>query len=98
MINIGGVGGAFYTSGLILANFIAKQLYRAALISDLFMVQVESQKPHPSYVAYKKEEDITTQENANIKPPFPEVDYLGSIRPNQYDLFAQQKKNIEINN
>lgn len=50
-VEIGGISRATYIAGLILAHFAAQQLYKAALISELFMVQAESKKPHASYIS-----------------------------------------------
>ena len=49
LIDIGGISRAFIISGLIVSTFAAVHLYKAALIKDLFMVQVESRDPHPTF-------------------------------------------------
>lgn len=50
LVDIGGISRATYVAGLILAHFAALQLYKAALISELFMIQGASKPAHPSYI------------------------------------------------
>ena len=38
LVDIGGISRATYVAGLLLAHFAALQLYKAALISELFMI------------------------------------------------------------
>ena len=63
LIDLGGISRAFYTGGFILAHFIAKHLYKAALISDLFMVQEEGKKPHPTYEPFITRADLDKDDN-----------------------------------
>ena len=37
-VEVGGISRATYIAGLIFAHFFANQLYKAALVSELFMV------------------------------------------------------------
>ena len=54
LIDIGGISRAFIIAGLIVAHFAAIHLYKAALIKDLFMVQVESREPHPTFQSFEE--------------------------------------------
>jgi len=38
LVDIGGISRAVYASGLVIAHFAAMQIYKAAMINDLFMV------------------------------------------------------------
>ena len=41
MIDMGGISKAIYFTGMILAHIVALRMYKAALISDMYMVQDE---------------------------------------------------------
>ena len=41
MIDMGGISRAFYFGGMIVAHQIALRAYKAALIGDVFMVQMD---------------------------------------------------------
>lgn len=49
LIDIGGISRAIVISGLVLTHFVAKNLYKAALVQELFMVQERDSKVHPKY-------------------------------------------------
>ena len=41
MIDMGGISKSFYFGGMIIAHIVALRMYKAALISDIYMVQDE---------------------------------------------------------
>lgn len=59
LVEIGGISRATYVAGALLAQFAAAQVYKSNLISDLFMVQAESRKPHPKYKGHEKQSRLT---------------------------------------
>ncbi len=45
LVAVGGISRSFYIIGMVCAHFVAKLLYKKALIEDLFMLQKPKPKP-----------------------------------------------------
>ena len=56
---MGGISKSFYFGGMIIAHIVALRMYKAALISDIYMVQDEEN--------YKKSKENTTLNNKKKK-------------------------------
>lgn len=53
LVAVGGISRSFYIIGMVCAHFVAKLLYKKALIEDLFMLQKpkpKSQEPDSAYM------------------------------------------------
>ena len=44
LIDMGGISKALYFGGMIISHFFALRFYKAALISDIFMVQTKAEE------------------------------------------------------
>lgn len=45
LVAVGGISRSFYIIGMVCAHFVAKLLYKRALIEELFMLQKPKTKP-----------------------------------------------------
>ena len=55
LIAMGGISKALYFGGLLVANFVAKRMYRAALMQDIFLVQEQQNHQEDlTHVQHKK--------------------------------------------
>ena len=55
MIDMGGISKSFYFGGMILAHMVALRMYKAALISNIYMIQdEEDQKEYQKKMNAKK--------------------------------------------